>query len=144
MFARGERLRHHLIFYLGHTATFFINKLVTGGFLDNSQRLDPHFESIFAVGVDEMSWDDILEDNYDWNYAQTDEEIDAYFGRVIDYRLKVVKFVCKWIDDNPIKVAVPITQDSMQWVLLMAIEHEKIHFETSAVIMQQLPLRFVE
>ena len=34
LFERGERLRHHLIFYLGHTATFFINKLVTGKFLD--------------------------------------------------------------------------------------------------------------
>ena len=24
------------------------------------------FESLFAVGVDEMSWDDLFEDNYDW------------------------------------------------------------------------------
>ena len=69
LFARGERLRHHLIFYSGHTATFFINKMVTGKFLDPSERIDAHFESIFAVGVDEMSWDDILEDNYDWNFA---------------------------------------------------------------------------
>src|SRR5512145_3241008 len=48
-------LRHPLIFYLGHTATFFINKLVLAGVID--QRINPAFESMFAIGVDEMSWD---------------------------------------------------------------------------------------
>ena len=28
--------------------------------------INPKFESLFAVGVDEMSWDDLFEDNYDW------------------------------------------------------------------------------
>lgn len=46
-------LRHPLIFYFGHTAAFFINKLVVGRFID--QRLDAQIESVVAIGVDEMS-----------------------------------------------------------------------------------------
>lgn len=55
-------LRHPLIFYYGHTATFFINKLVLAGLID--QRINPTFESMFAIGVDEMSWDDLNDTNY--------------------------------------------------------------------------------
>jgi hypothetical protein len=57
-------LRHPLIFYFGHTATFFINKLVLAGLV--TERLNPKFESMFAVGVDEMSWDDLNDSHYDW------------------------------------------------------------------------------
>ena len=46
-------LRHPLIFYYGHTAAFFINKLLIGRFIQ--QRIDPLIESTVAIGVDEMS-----------------------------------------------------------------------------------------
>ncbi|MHB8315082.1 MAG: SAM-dependent methyltransferase, partial [Acidithiobacillus ferrivorans] len=46
-------LRHPLIFYFGHSATFYVNKLQVAGLI--GQRLDPRLESVFAVGVDEMS-----------------------------------------------------------------------------------------
>ena len=57
-------LRHPLIFYLGHTSTFFINKLLIAGLV--KERINPKMESMFAVGVDEMSWDDLDTSNYDW------------------------------------------------------------------------------
>ena len=57
-------LRHPLIFYYGHTATFFINKLLLAGLIE--QRINPGFEAMFAVGVDEMSWDDLGEGRHDW------------------------------------------------------------------------------
>src|SRR5512137_2631997 len=57
-------LRHPLIFYYGHTATFFINKLLLAKLID--KRIDPGFESMFAIGVDEMRWDDLDEGHYDW------------------------------------------------------------------------------
>ncbi|HRH14304.1 MAG TPA: SAM-dependent methyltransferase, partial [Azonexus sp.] len=56
-FEKPIALRHPLIFYFGHTATFFINKLLLAGLL--KERINPRFESMFAVGVDEMSWDDL-------------------------------------------------------------------------------------
>ena len=48
-------LRHPLIFYFGHTATFFINKLLLARLM--SQRINPRFESLFAVGrVSRYKW----------------------------------------------------------------------------------------
>jgi len=63
-YLRADRLRHPLIFYFGHTATFYINKLTVARVID--KRINPRFESMFAVGVDEMSWDDLNEAHYDW------------------------------------------------------------------------------
>ena len=63
-FEKAIPLRHPLIFYYGHTAAVFVNKLITAKLID--QRLDPNMESTVAVGVDEMSWDDLDEQNYRW------------------------------------------------------------------------------
>ena len=60
-YLRPESLRHPLVFYYGHTATFFINKLSLASLIQ--RRVNPRFESIFAVGVDEMSWDNFNEAN---------------------------------------------------------------------------------
>jgi len=67
-YLRADRLRHPLIFYLGHTSTFFINKLTIARVID--KRINPGYESMFAVGVDEMSWDDLDERHYDWPTRQ--------------------------------------------------------------------------
>lgn len=53
-FFRAEQLRHPLIFYYGHVAVFYMNKLIMGGFLTCDDRIDPELESLCAVGVDEM------------------------------------------------------------------------------------------
>ena len=50
-------LRHPLIFYFGHTACFYINKLHVTRWLQ--ERIDPDIEAMVAIGVDEMSWDDL-------------------------------------------------------------------------------------
>ena len=51
-------LRHPQIFYYGHTPCLYINKLRVAGVLANP--VNPYFESIFEVGVDEMLWDDMV------------------------------------------------------------------------------------
>lgn len=63
-YMRPQPLRHPLVFYFGHTATFFVNKLILAKLLET--RINPRFESLFAIGVDEMSWDDLNEQHYDW------------------------------------------------------------------------------
>ncbi len=123
---RPDPLRHPLIFYLGHTATFFINKLALAKVI--ADRVDPRFESIFAIGVDEMSWDDLDEKNYEWPTV----------AEVFAYRNKVKLVVEKVIGELPLKM--PITWDSPFWVVIMGIEHERIHLETSSVLIRQLPL----
>jgi hypothetical protein len=45
-------LRHPQIFYYGHTACLYVNKLRLNGVL--SKPVNAYFESIFEIGVDEM------------------------------------------------------------------------------------------
>ena len=125
-YLRPELLRHPLIFYFGHTATFFINKLMVSKHIEN--RIDPHLESMMAIGVDEMSWDDLDEAHYEW------PSVDS----VRDYRTKARELVNNMIDLMPISL--PIGWQDPLWIILMGIEHERIHLETSSVLIRQLPI----
>lgn len=122
-------LRHPLIFYLGHTATFFVNKLLLAGLIH--ERINPRFESMFAVGVDEMSWDDLNEANYDWPSVQA----------VRDYRNEVRRRVDGVINEAPLTL--PVNWSNPWWSIIMGIEHERIHLETSSVLIRQSRLDFV-
>jgi 5-histidylcysteine sulfoxide synthase/putative 4-mercaptohistidine N1-methyltranferase len=122
-------LRHPLIFYFGHTATFFINKLVLAGLVD--ARIDPRLEALFAVGVDEMRWDDLDATHYDW---PTVAEVRAY-------RRRVRETVDALIATAPL--AGPIGWTHPWWAILMGIEHERIHLETSSVLIRQHALHHV-
>lgn len=128
-FKRPIALRHPLIFYFGHTATFFINKLLLAGLLEN--RINPKFESMFAVGVDEMSWDDLSDAHYDWPSV----------AAVQAYRDAVRSTVDQLIRTMPLTL--PIGWDHPWWVIVMGIEHERIHLETSSVLIRQHQLRYV-
>jgi hypothetical protein len=55
-----DRLRLPIIFYYGHTACVYVNKLMMGGLLEPEERIDFSKDTIFETGVDEMSWDDIV------------------------------------------------------------------------------------
>ena len=129
-FQKSDPLRHPIIFYYGHTATFFVNKFKLAKMID--ERIDSRLESIFAVGVDEMSWDDLNEKHYDWSTLKQTQE----------YRDKVYALVNKLIDTLPLEL--PIKETSSWWVILMGIEHENIHLETSSVLIRQLPLRYIK
>ena len=109
-------LRHPLIFYFGHTATFFVNKLVLAGLVD--QRVNSTFESMFAIGVDEMSWDDLDEAHYDWPTVK----------EVRTYRSQVNALINRLIQTTPLTLQ--ITWESPWWIIMMGIEHEHIHLET--------------
>lgn len=128
-YQRPCELRHPLIFYFGHTATFFTNKLVLAKLLP--QRIDPKIESMCAIGVDEMSWDDLNDAHYDWS---TVDDVRAY-------RLKVREAVNHLIDT--VAFSLPIDWESPMWPVMMGIEHERIHLETSSVLIRQLPLESV-
>jgi hypothetical protein len=44
-YMRADPLRHPLIFYLGHTAAFYMNKLISARVLKNSDRINSEIES---------------------------------------------------------------------------------------------------
>ncbi len=85
-YIKSEPTRHPMIFYYGHTAAFFINKLYISGLIN--ERINPHFESIFAVGVDEMAWDNVQSDSHDWPKLED----------VKNYREKVKERVLRFIE----------------------------------------------
>lgn len=130
LYEQPNTLRHPLIFYYGHTATFFINKLILANIL--KQRVNPEFESIFAIGVDEMSWDDLNHKHYTWpTYEQTKA-----------YRDEVKQIILNLIDT--LEFFIPINWDSPMWIILMGIEHENIHIETSSVLLRELDIQFLK
>jgi 5-histidylcysteine sulfoxide synthase/putative 4-mercaptohistidine N1-methyltranferase len=128
-YIRAEPLRHPLIFYLGHTAVFYVNKLIAANIL--KERINAKYESMFAIGVDEMSWDDLNEAHYDWPTVE----------QVLAYRAKVRETVDLVIKTIPLTV--PITWHTPAWALMMGMEHARIHLETSSVIIRQLPIQYV-
>ena len=125
-----EPLRHPHIFYFGHTSTFYINKLNVAKLIDF--RLNPEFESMFAIGVDEMSWDDLNATHYDWPPI---DEVRAYRTRAKEVVREVIRTA---------PITLPIGWDDPLWAVLMGIEHERIHLETSSVLIRQTPLKYLK
>ncbi len=129
-YSRPEEARHPIIFYFGHTATFFINKLVVSNVIH--ERINAEYESMFAIGVDEMNWDDMDANHYAW--PSVDE--------VKVYRAQVRKKIEGLIDT--LALTLPISQDDPMWIILMGIEHERIHLETSSVLHRQLSIDMIK
>lgn len=127
-------LRHPMIFYYGHTAVFYINKLLRAGMID--QPIDPFFESHFAVGVDENSWDDMSKNEQPWPPLEM----------LKSYREQVHARVARFIETTEALSPghPPLSDQDPIWALFMAMEHERIHVETSAALIRELPQEFVE
>lgn len=133
-----HKLRHPMIFYYGHTAAFYMNKLALAGL---TTRINPRFEEIFAVGVDEMSWDDLNTEHYDWPTV----------SEVTEYRILVRKRLDDLMRGGGFQLNLPLTftnctdnnHNAFWWTMIMGIEHERIHLETATVHIRELPLKFL-
>lgn len=125
-----DRLRLPLIFYVAHTASVYINKLLLAGLIE--ERVNATFESVFELGVDEMSWDDT--ENYRLGGAFKWPSLEE----VMKYRKQVSEVVLDVIDNAPLQL--PVTMEHPWWALFMGIEHERIHLDTTSVLLTQLPV----
>lgn len=126
-----HRLRHPLVFYLGHPAALYVNKLRVAGLLEEAVR--PDFETLFETGVDEMGWDDLSRGEIDWPSVRD----------VCEYRRTVYGRVRDLILRHPDLEGGAVSMDSPLWALFMALEHERIHLETSSVSIRELPVELV-
>jgi len=126
-----HKLRHPMIFYYGHVVAVYINKLRVAGLID--KPLNPEFEKLFEVGVDEMRWDDLHEGN---------QQIWPPLAEVRAYRKQAYELIKNLIETHPFLESdrLPITQDTPMWALVMGFEHERIHLETSSVLMREMPI----
>ncbi|CAB9522563.1 Hercynine oxygenase [Seminavis robusta] len=131
-------LRHPQIFYYGHTACLYVNKLRVSGVLD--KPVNPYFESIFEVGVDEMLWDDMHKNDMLWPIV----------SEVHEYKKKVYETVVDAIMNHPSlepaagEEGVKVDQSHPMWALFLGFEHERIHFETSSVLFREAPYHLVQ
>ncbi|MEA5510315.1 5-histidylcysteine sulfoxide synthase [Crocosphaera sp. UHCC 0190] len=123
-----DPLRNPLIFYLGHSAVFYINKLISVGLLE--KRLNPDYEILFELGVDPDNAEQLNAaiTNINWPKVET----------VWDYRNQAYHTIIEVIKNTPLNL--PIHQNHPLWGLMMAIEHQRIHFETSSMLIRQLPV----
>jgi len=129
-------LRHPQIFYYGHTACLYINKLRVSGVLP--KPTNAYFESIFEVGVDEMLWDDMHKNDMLW---PTVKEVHKYRQQVYDAVVDAIMNHPSLDDSNgPVKV----DQSHPMWALFMGYEHERIHLETSSVLFRETPYHLVQ
>merc|ERR1719478_361350 len=93
-----------------------------------------------------MSWDDLDTNKYAWpsfEEAEADPAAaTAFLQKVLNYRREARSVVEQLINDTPMQW--PIKKDSFWWVIMMGIEHERIHLETSSVILRQADLSVVQ
>ncbi|XP_072040872.1 LOW QUALITY PROTEIN: uncharacterized protein [Amphiura filiformis] len=129
-----DRLRLPLIFYYGiHLASLYMNKLLLAGLI--KERINLEFETMFETGVDEMSWDDT--ENYRMGGSFKWPSLD----KVVEFRAQVRQIVRRVIQETPLEI--PVTQESQWWAVFMGMDHERIHIETSSVLIRQLPIHMV-
>ncbi len=128
-----HELRHPLVFYYIHQAVLYVNKLRLGGLVPSA--VNAELESLFETGVDEMSWDDMSKNTMQW----------PELTELHNYRRQVYRLVSQVIANHEglSDGHAPITQSDPLWTLFMGFEHERIHLETSSVLIRELPLECV-
>jgi 5-histidylcysteine sulfoxide synthase/putative 4-mercaptohistidine N1-methyltranferase len=127
-------LRHPLVFYYIHPAVLYVNKLRLAQII--SSPINEYYEYLFETGVDEMSWDDMSKNSFDW--PSLDELHD--YRKAVYKTIKNVILTHEELKNNH----APINQESPLWALFMAMEHERIHLETSSVLIRELPIHLVD
>ncbi|MDJ0601485.1 MAG: 5-histidylcysteine sulfoxide synthase [Crocosphaera sp.] len=122
-----DPLRNPLIFYLGHSAAFYINKLIRVELLQN--RINADYEILFEFGVDPENAEELNQAIANINWPKVQE--------VWDYRYQAYEVILNIIKNTPLNL--PIHNNHPLWALVMGIEHQRIHFETSSMLLRQLP-----
>jgi 5-histidylcysteine sulfoxide synthase len=129
LYKSPDPLRRPLIFYFGHNDAFNLTKLQDAGLCG---AVNKELEALLDRGVWELEGDDGKPaDRFDWPPFT---EVQQYV-RLAKERVHNVIECAEW--------NVPITWDSPLWSIMMILEHERIHFETSSVLFRQLPARYL-
>ncbi|KAG2489957.1 hypothetical protein HYH03_011587 [Edaphochlamys debaryana] len=123
-----HQLRHPMMFYYGHPACLYVNKCRVGGLLEDG--VNQYYEQVFEVGVDEMSWDDLSRGREDWPSVR----------EVHGYRKQVYDVIRNLILTHPALDKKEVGWDDPAWAIFLGFEHERIHIETSSVLIRELPL----
>ncbi len=120
--------RNKLAFYYGHSAAFYVQKLRLAGLID--APVDPELDEFLERGVSPKNAGDIS----NRQALPSTERLRAYRRRVF----AVVSALIQRMDFSS-----PITAADPRWALIMAIEHECIHLQTSMPLIRRLPAELI-
>ena len=123
-----DDLRNPLIFYLGHCPAFYINKLILSDII--KKGINPKFEQMFGTGVDPQTPADLKNAIAHIEWPSVDE--------VWQFREQSYQLILDVIQKT--SFILPINWEQPFWALMMGIEHQYVHFETSSVLIRQLPI----
>ncbi|MGB1241136.1 MAG: 5-histidylcysteine sulfoxide synthase [Chitinophagales bacterium] len=129
LFLSPDPLRNPLVFYLGHTAAFYINKFRMAGLVN--KPIHEKWDYLFAVGVDPDLPKNLNVSSY-WPKIK----------EVRQYRKDIYETVHEVIDKLNLDSQLT-TQDHPIWTVMMTLEHDRIHFETSSMLIRQLDAHLV-
>lgn len=127
-----DPLRNPVVFYLGHSPVFYINKLIQSGL--TTQRINPDYEILFEIGVDPGSPEELEQAIEAINWPQVED--------VWHYRENVRETITQLIRTCDLNL--PITQTHPLWALIMGMEHNRVHFETSSMLFRQFPVEHLK
>jgi 5-histidylcysteine sulfoxide synthase len=127
-----DPFRNPLIFYLGHSAVFYINKLIRVELLE--KRLNPDYEILFEIGADPEKPEELNEAIAHLEWPQV--------AQTWEYREQAYSVIYELIKTTPITL--PIHPTHPLWALMMGIEHQRIHIETSSMLIRQLSIERVK
>lgn len=128
MYEQPIRLRHPVIFYLGHLPAFSFNQVCRGVLGARSFR--PDFDELFDRGIDPVGVD-THDSGTDWPSM---DEVLEYRDRVRQALLKAIEPVSGRADRDPLA--------ARGRVFSVAIEHELMHQETLLYMFQRLPVEW--
>ncbi|GBF79446.1 5-histidylcysteine sulfoxide synthase [Aphanothece sacrum] len=131
-YVNPDDLRNPLIFYLGHCPAFYINKLFQVNLLEKS--LNSNYEILFGFGVDPETPDELKAAIADIKWPEV--------SQVWEYRNQAYQIILEFIKNA--LFTFPIRQNDPLWALIMGMEHQRIHIETSSMLIRQLPVEKVE
>lgn len=119
------RLRHPILFYIGHLPAFAWNQLGRG--VLGLDPVDPRYDDLFAFGIDPVGVDG-HEADVDWPSI---EEVLAYRDEVRSRILEVMDGVAARAGAHPMA--------SRGRIFHLILEHEFMHHETLQYMLQQMP-----
>ncbi|EDX72495.1 conserved domain protein [Coleofasciculus chthonoplastes PCC 7420] len=140
-------LPSRMIFFLGSTLGNLTPQECDRFFCQILEALD--VGEYFLLGVDLQKPKQVLEAAYNdaqgvtaqFNLNMLDHlnyRFAANFDNVWRYRDKAKAEVTDFIHNTPLNF--PINQNHPLWALIMGMEHNRIHFETSSMLIRQLPI----
>ena len=127
-YANPDPMRHTLLFYLGHPAAFYVKKLQLAGAL--ARGVEPRFDDLFADDPDDRSSEEVERKGRNLSWPS--------IAAVWEYRDMVFETVAELLETLPLGHV--RSESGPIWALLMAMEHDRRHFESTADIIRRLPL----